>query len=64
MNFRLCPIYLKTIDIILVGRQSKFSYVGVKLGVFSIVITSHPKDTSDIANELGLNPEINKISTS
>jgi hypothetical protein len=49
--------YLKTIDIIFGRWRSQILYVGVKLGVFDC-ITSHPKDTSDIANELGLNPEL------
>ena len=47
--------YLKTLDIIFGRWRSQILYVGVKLGVFDY-ITSDPKNTSDIANELGLDP--------
>jgi DNA-binding IclR family transcriptional regulator len=49
--------YLKTLDIIFGRWRSQILYVGVKLGVFDS-ITSDSKNTSDIANELGLDPAL------
>jgi len=49
--------YEKTLDIILGRWRSQILYVGVKLGVFEC-ITSDPKNTSDVAKELGLDPAL------
>ena len=49
--------YVKTLDIIFGRWRSQILYVGVKLGVFDC-ITSDPKNTSDVAKELGLDPAL------
>jgi hypothetical protein len=49
--------YVKTLDIIFGRWRSQILYAGVKLGVFDY-ITSDPKNTSDVAKELGLDPTL------
>ena len=49
--------YEKTLDIIFGRWRSQILYAGVKLGVFDC-ITSIPKNTSDVAKELGLDPTL------
>jgi hypothetical protein len=49
--------YEKTLDIIFGRWRSQILYAGVKLGVFDY-ITSDPKNTSDVAKELGLDPTL------
>ena len=49
--------YVKTLDIIFGRWRSQILYVGVKLGVFDC-ITSDPKNTFDVAKELGLDPAL------
>ena len=49
--------YGKTLDIIFGRWRSQILYVGVKLGVFDS-ITSDPKNASDVAKQLGLDPAL------
>lgn len=49
--------YEKTLDIIFGRWRSQILYAGVKLGVFDY-ITSDPKNTFDVAKELGLDPTL------
>ena len=49
--------YGKTLDIIFGRWRSQILYVGVKLGVFDC-ITSDPKNASDVAKQLGLDPAL------
>ena len=51
-QFYIMSDYEKTLDIIFGRWRSQILYVGVKLGIFDC-ITSDPKNTSDIAKELG-----------